>query len=360
MRKIIHIDMDCFYAGVEEKYHPELRGKPLGIGGPPNSRSVLCTANYEARKYGVKAAIPSSLAVRLCPQLILRPPNFELYKSESLKVREIFERFTSKIEPLSLDEAYLDVTESSHFQGSATLIAKEIKRLIKSEINLIASAGVAPNKFLAKVASDWNKPDGLFVIRPLEVEAFVKRLPIEKIFGVGKVTAGRLHALGIKNCEDIQKLSELELQRNFGSRAQEYFKMARGIDDRPIITNWVRKSLSVEETFSKDISTLQEALRQIPDLYSEWLKRFERSSLDNQIRGWSLKLKFSDFTQTTLEIGAQSRPSAANFNQLLERAWQRKAEPVRLIGIGVKLSSKKTDPPQDDLDLPLFQCDFVS
>ncbi|MGZ5279789.1 MAG: DNA polymerase IV, partial [Pseudobdellovibrionaceae bacterium] len=163
-RKIIHVDMDCFYAAVEEKYNPKLKGVPMAVGGPPNSRSVICTANYEARKFGVRAAVPSSRAVRLCPHLILVPPNFELYRKESCKVREIFERFTDVIQPLSLDEAYLDVSHSNEFQGSATLIAKEIRRQIFEETKLTASAGIGPNKFIAKIASDWNKPNGQFVV----------------------------------------------------------------------------------------------------------------------------------------------------------------------------------------------------
>jgi len=263
--------MDCFYAAVEVKYRPELKGKPLGIGGPPNSRSVLCTASYEARKFGVRAAMPSSQAVRLCPQLILIPPHFDLYKEESRKIREIFERFTKKIEPLSLDEAYLDVTDCKEFGGSATLIAQEIRRLILAERKLTASAGIAPNKFLAKIASDWKKPNGQFVIRPQDVEGFVKELPVEKIFGVGKVTAQKMHDLGLHTLGDIQKYSVPDLHRWFGSRAQDLYDYARGVDHREVITEWERKSLTVEETYNKDIATLEECLKQIPGLYEDFL-----------------------------------------------------------------------------------------
>lgn len=341
MKKIIHIDMDCFYAAVEIKYNPDLKGKPLGIGGPPNTRSVLCTASYEARKFGVRSAMASSQAVRLCPQLILVPPHFDLYKAESRKVREILERFTNKIEPLSLDEAYLDVTNCEQFGGSATLIAQEIRRLIFVELKLTASAGVAPNKFLAKVASDWKKPNGQFVIQPKDIANFIKDLPIEKIFGVGKVTAQKMYELGIKTCGDLQKYSVLELHHWFGSRAQELYDFARGEDNREVVTEWERKSLTVEETLDRDLKTLEECQRIIPDLYSEWRRRTEKGEHQNSIKGLVVKLKFFDFKQTTHELSFDGFPTIEDFNRLLEEAWNRRKAPVRLIGLGVRLSSKK-------------------
>ncbi|XGC81175.1 DNA polymerase IV [Bdellovibrio bacteriovorus] len=340
MRKIIHIDMDCFYAAVEVKYHPELRGKPLGIGGPPNSRSVLCTASYEARKFGVRSAMPSSQAVRLCPQLILVPPNFDLYKLESRKVREIFERFTNKIEPLSLDEAYLDVTECEQFGGSATLIAQEIRRLIFTELQLTASAGIAPNKFLAKVASDWKKPNGQFVIRPQDVAGFVKELPVEKIFGVGKVTAQKMHDLGLHTCADIQKYSVLELHHWFGSRAQELSDFSFGKDDRDVVTEWERKSLTVEETFNKDRQSLEECLSEIPALYEDFMRRLEKGQYQDRVKGIVVKLKFHDFKQTTHEEVIHGIPRIQDFQRLLSRAWERRGVPVRLIGLGVRLATQ--------------------
>lgn len=349
MKKIIHVDMDCFYAAVEVKFHPELKGKPLGIGGPPNSRSVLCTASYEARKFGVRSAMPSSQAVRLCPQLILVPPHFDLYKSESCKVREIMERFTNKIEPLSLDEAYLDVTDCSQFGGSATLIAQEIRRLIFSELQLTASAGVAPNKFLAKIASDWKKPNGQFVIRPQDVAEFVKDLPVEKIFGVGKVTAQKMHDLGLYTCGDIQKYSVAELHHWFGSRAQELYDFSRGEDHREIVTEWERKSLTVEETFNRDLSSLEECKKAIPSLYEDFLRRLEKGQYQDRIKGLVVKLKFFDFKQTTHEevfhqSSSQANPSLEDFYRLLEKAWKRRNVPVRLVGLGVRLGTqKKTD-----------------
>lgn len=348
MKKIIHVDMDCFYAAVEVKHHPELRGKPLGIGGPPNTRSVLTTASYEARKFGVRSAMPSSQAVRLCPQLILIPPHFDLYKNESRKVREILQRFTNKIEPLSLDEAYLDVTDCELFGGSATLIAQEIRRLIFTELNLTASAGVAPNKFLAKIASDWKKPNGQFVIRPQDVAGFVKSLPVEKIFGVGKVTAQKMHDLGLYTCGDIQKYTLMELQHWFGSRAQELYDFARGEDHREVITEWERKSLTVEETFNKDLQTLDECLKTIPPLYEDFFRRLEKGEYQDRIKGIVVKLKFFDFKQTTHEEVSHGVPTQADFERLLEKAWNRRGVPVRLVGLGVRLGSQKKVAPRTD------------
>lgn len=332
--------MDCFYAAVEVKFNPQLKGKPLGIGGPPNTRSVLCTASYEARKFGVRSAMPSSQAVRLCPQLILIPPHFDLYKEESRKVREIFERFTNKIEPLSLDEAYLDVTDCKQFGGSATLIAQEIRRLIFEELNLTASAGIAPNKFIAKIASDWKKPNGQFVVRPQDVEGFVKDLKVEKIFGVGKVTAQKMHELGLYTCSDIQKFSVPELHRWFGSRAQELYDFSRGIDDREVVTEWERKSLTVEETYNTDLQTYEECRKRIPALYEDFYQRLIQGEYEDRVRGMVVKLKFFDFKSTTHEEVIHGIPTEKDFERLLERAWSRRGVAVRLVGLGVRLGTQ--------------------
>ncbi|MBS1984100.1 MAG: DNA polymerase IV [Bdellovibrionales bacterium] len=341
MRKIIHVDMDCFYAAVEVKHQPELAGRPLGIGGPPNSRSVLCTASYEARKFGVRSAMPSSQAVRLCPELILLPPNFPLYKKESQAVREIFGRFSSCMEPLSLDEAYLDVTDSPHFGGSATLIAQEIRRLIRQELRLTASAGVAPNKFLAKIASDWRKPNGQFVIRPEHIPEFVRALPVEKIYGVGKVTAKRMHDLGLRTCADLQAQSPLQLRQWFGSRGEDLACLARGQDDRPVEAHSERKSLTVEETFGRDVATLDECLRVIPELYQDWERRMTKSNYRDRIRGMVVKAKFFDFQSTTHERTARGCPTVENFQELFRQIWARRSAPVRLIGLGVRLAGNE-------------------
>lgn len=346
MQKIIHVDMDCFYAAVEVKKNPALKGKPLGIGGPPDTRSVLCTASYEARKFGVKSAMPSSHAVRLCPQIILIPPDFDSYREESRKVREIFERFTDKIEPLSLDEAYLDVTDCNQFGGSATLIAHEIRRLIYTELNLTASAGIASNKFIAKIASDWKKPNGQFVVRPEEIPAFVEKLPVEKIFGVGKVTAQKMHDLGLRTCADIQKQSIDQLTHWFGSRADELYDFSRGIDTRPVQTHLERKSLTVETTFDKDLQTWDDCAAYIPALYQEWLGRIENGDHKEKIKSIVVKLKFFDFKGTTHEAAIQTFPKEEDFYRLLETAWDRRSSPVRLIGLGVHMGDRSQSRPR--------------
>ncbi|MFP5520298.1 MAG: DNA polymerase IV [Bdellovibrionia bacterium] len=344
MRKIIHIDMDCFYAAVETKYNPQLKGKALGIGGPADSRSVLCTANYEARRYGVRAAMPSSKAVRLCPHLILLPPQFDLYKKESQRVFEILKRFSDKVEPLSLDEAYIDVTDSKHFKGSATLIAQEIRRLIFLEVGLTASAGVAPNKFLAKVASDWNKPNGLFVIKPDEVESFLLDLPIEKIFGVGKVTAEKFHQLGIKTCGELRNKDLFFLKRHFGSRAFELYELSLGIDKREVISHWEPKSLTVEETFDKDVGGLDELLPHLPRLYEEWQSRFSKKPhLQNRVAGVVVKIKTTDFQQSTKEVAFAGVPTLQDFVKLLTSKLLQVEKKIRLVGIGVRLHGSEKD-----------------
>ena len=335
--------MDCFYAAVEVKYRPELRGKPVGIGGPPNSRGVLCTASYEARKFGVRSAMGSGRAVRLCPDLVIIRPNFDLYRRESESVREIFRRYTDVIQPLSLDEAYLDVTQALHFGGSATLIAADIRRAIAEELRLPASAGVAPNKFLAKVASDWKKPDGLFVIRPADVAAFVLELPVEKIWGVGKVTARKMHELGLRTCGDIQRTEPEKLRRWFGSRADYLWRLSHGQDDRAVESRGERKSLSVEQTFSNDLTTLAECLRELPELYEDWERRMLRGDHFDRLRGLVVKLKYQDFRSTTHEQVFRGHANVADFAALLEQAWERRSEPVRLVGIGARFQTAKTE-----------------
>jgi DNA polymerase-4 len=356
MRKIIHVDMDCFYAAVEVKYRPELKGKPLGVGGPPGSRAVLTTASYEARKFGVHSAMPSSQAVRLCPQLILVPPNFELYRKESRAVHGILARFTDRIEPLSLDEAYLDVTDSSHMGGSATRIAAEIRRLIRTELGLTASAGIAPNKFLAKLASDWNKPDGQLTIRPQDVDKFVYDLKIEKLWGVGRVTARRMHALGLHSFADVRRQPVALLKEWFGARAATLSELARGIDHREVDPHQERKSLTVEETLNEDVASLPEILARVPGLYRDWETRMLKSGERDKIRGLVVKLKFADFKTTTHERSTRSWPQPPDFEELLVHAWERRPEPVRLIGLGVRLGrseSAASVPPKSQLTFPL-------
>ena len=243
-RKIIHIDMDAFYASVEQRDNAEYRGKAIAVGGSPEGRGgVVATCSYEARKYGVRSAMPSKKALQLCPQLIFIRPRFEVYKAVSRQVREIFHRYTDLIEPLSLDEAYLDVTEDKQGIGSAIEIATLIKRAIKEELNLTASAGVSINKFVAKIASELQKPDGLTFIGPSSVEAFVEGQSVEKFYGVGKVTADKMKGMGIHTGADLKKLSEAELTRHFGKAGRFYYRIVRGIDERPVEPNQETKSI---------------------------------------------------------------------------------------------------------------------
>jgi DNA polymerase-4 len=338
MRKIIHIDMDAFYASVEMRDNPSIRARAVAVGGSAEGRGVIATANYKARKYGVRSAMPSWKAKQLCPDLLILPSNFEKYKQESYAINEIFRLFTEIVEPLSLDEAFLDVSDTEIFGGSATLIAKEIRQQIWKKRGLTASAGVAPNKFLAKIASDWKKPNGLFVIVPNEVEDFVRQLPIEKIFGIGHVTAKKLHSLDVYTCSDLQQIDIAELIEHFGSRAGSLYELCRGIDNRPVIMDRIRKSLSVESTFGQDLQTLENCLEPIAELYERLMKRYEKIKPLYQIKKPFVKIKFDDFTITTVESVFYLLPSIENYNALVKIGWERKKQSVRLIGLGMSLS----------------------
>lgn len=347
-RKIIHVDMDCFYAAVEIKFRPHLKGKPVGVGGSPDGRGVLTTANYEARKFGVRSAMPSRQAMKLCPELILIRPDFSRYKAESEHVREILGRYASVVEPLSLDEAYIDVTDSPHEGGSATRIAARIRREIKAETGLAASAGVAPNKFLAKIASDLNKPDGLAVIRPDQIDAFMKNLPVEKIWGVGKVTAEKMNGLGIHTCGDLQKLPVERLQEVFGSWGHQLFEFSRGIDNREVSNDRERKSLSVEETYGQDLVTRNDCLAALGPLYEDFAERMEkyRARGDEEkgqiAKSAVVKVKFVNFRSKGRERkwDKVELPSLDVFRELLEEALDGETLCVRLLGVGVRFNSK--------------------
>jgi len=342
MRKIIHIDADSFYASVEIRQNPSLADKPVAVGGNPTGRGVIATCNYHARRFGVHSAMPSSQALRRCPQLVFIKPDFELYRSVSRQIHEIFNHYTELVEPLSLDEAYLDVSECRHFKGSATLIAEHIRQLVKNKIGVTVSAGVAPNKFLAKVASDWNKPDGIKVIQPKEVGAFVEALPVRKINGVGKVTAAKMENLGIISCGDLQAFSCQELCQHFGSWGQRLFELARGIDESKVITQRVRKSLSTEHTYDEDLPDLLAIQGQCERIFKELEARYKKISGDYLVIKRFVKIKFLDFSQTTLEESvSHTEPWAVEnkFRGLVEMAWTRKNLPVRLIGMGVRLKS---------------------
>lgn len=330
--------MDAFYASVEMRDSPSLKNLPLAVGGDPNERGVISTANYPARKYGVRSAMPSWKAKQLCPDLLIICPNFEKYKEESRLIQAIFHEYTDLIEPLSLDEAYLDVTNSPAFSGSATLIAKEIQRRIWKERHLTASAGVAPNKFLAKVASEWNKPNGLFVITPNEVEAFVENLPVDKIYGIGRVTTQKMHSLDLYTCSELQQFDLAALQKHFGSRAWYLYELCRGMDSRPVIVDDVRKSLSVESTFQHDLPSLESCLKEIPELYEKLMKRYHKIKSFYQVKKPFVKIKFSDFTTTSVESAQHRLADIESYSALIATGWERKGEPVRLLGLGFTLS----------------------
>jgi len=338
-RKIIHIDMDCFFAAVEVRENPTLNGKPVAVGGKPNTRGVVAACNYEARKFGVHSAMPMSRAVKQCPQLITTPVHMDLYKAVSLSINQIFQDYTDLIEPLSLDEAYLDVTDSQQCNGSATLIAQEIRQRIFDVEQLTASAGIAPNKFLAKVGSDWNKPNGQKVILPDQVQTFVKELPVTAISGVGKVTAKKMESFNLKTCGDLYALGLDKLQQYFGHFGSTLYEYSQGIDHRLVQNNWIRKSLSVEDTFAQDLPDLDACLLEVPQIYTELLRRLERAKQKQRLipKALFVKLRFNDFETTTIQMPAEA-PNENSYKQLLVDAWQRGQRPVRLIGIGLQFN----------------------
>lgn len=339
-RKIIHCDCDCFFAAVEMRDNPALRDVPLAVGGSADRRGVISTCNYQARQYGVRSAMATARALKLCPGLHVVPGRMEQYRQVSQQIMAIYRDYTDLIEPLSLDEAYLDVTDSPYCAGSATRIAEEIRARVKAEVGVTVSAGVAPAKFLAKIASDWNKPDGLCVIRPGQVESFVAQLPVEKLFGVGEKTAARMHRMGIRTCEDLRGQTLAQLVESFGRFGTRLYELSRGIDERPVRTQRTRKSISVEHTFAQDLPTLEACLTQLPDLLADLVHRFARHSQHYAVTGAVVKLKFADFTQTTVEQHG-SADSEALFAQLMRQGWERGQKPVRLLGVGYRLG-----PPQ--------------
>ena len=335
-RKIIHIDADCFYAAIEMRDHPELRGIPVAVGGSAERRGVLTTCNYDARAYGVRSAMPTAQAMRLCPQLTVVPPQMHKYREASKVMRSIFTNFTEIIEPLSLDEAYLDVSEISDEELTATRIAKAIRQQVREELDITVSAGVSVNKFIAKVASDWKKPDGLTVVPPDEVDAFVAALSVRKIPGVGAVTADKMHRYGLRTCADVREWSLHDLRRRFGKFGVVLHERARGRDERPVQPSRVRKSVSVERTFAEDVSGPAEWAPIIERLYINLMERIEAAKAWHAIDKAFVKLKFNDFTTTTVErVGTKA--VEADYQDLLVEGWERKTKPVRLIGLGVRL-----------------------
>ncbi|CAK1693837.1 DNA polymerase-4 [Vibrio crassostreae] len=341
IRKIIHVDMDCFYAAVEMRDNPAYRNRPLAVGGHEKQRGVLSTCNYEARKFGVRSAMPTGKALQLCPNLLVVPGRMSVYVEISKKIREIFSRYTSVIEPLSLDEAFLDVTDSTQCHGSATLIAESIRRDIWNELNLTASAGIAPIKFLAKVASDLNKPNGQFVIPPQDVQSVIDELPLEKIPGVGKVSIEKLHQAGFFTCKDIKESDYRDLLLKFGRQGASLWKRSHGIDDREVIIERERKSVGVERTFTQNISTYAECWQVIEDkLFPELETRLEKASPSKAIIKQGIKLKFADFQQTTIEH-IHASLDREHFKELLSEILKRQqGREIRLLGLSVMLQPK--------------------
>jgi DNA polymerase-4 len=338
-RKIIHIDSDCFYAAVEMRDAPSLRDVPIAVGGQ-GGRGVVTTCNYRARAFGVRSAMPGGEARRLCPDLLMVPLDMPRYRDVSRQVMAIFREVTDLVEPLSLDEAFLDVSEVEAFQGSATLIARHIRDQVRDRIGITVSAGVAPNKFLAKIASDWEKPDGLFVITPDQVEAFVETLPVEKLFGVGKVTAGRLHKWGVQTCGDLQRTGQAELVGLFGKQGLRLWDMAHGHDERPVVVTRVAKSVSVERTFSRDLPGKAACQQVMPALVDDLNRRLERKSDRKPLHKLFIKVRYSDFSTHTLErvrdSGVRVSPEADEFLPLLDELVTDEQRPVRLLGVGVR------------------------
>ncbi|KAF3891093.1 DNA polymerase IV [Tolypothrix bouteillei VB521301] len=337
MRKIIHVDMDAFYASVEQRDNPDYRGKPLVVGGSPKERGVVAAASYEARKYGIHSAMPSRVAISKCPHLIFVRPRFEVYRAVSEQIHSIFEHYTDLFEPVALDEAYLDVTQNKQNLSYASTIARHIKAAILEETGLTATAGVSFNKFLAKMASGLNKPNGLWVILPEQAEAFVQQLPIEKFHGIGEVTAAKMHELGIRTGADLSRKSLSELTQHFGKVGQHYYKIARGQDDRAVEPNRIRKSIGAETSFAEDLherASMLVELEQIAQILYERTNKHQASG-----RTLTLKVKFSDYQLLTRSktlmspIGELDR-IAAVARELFE-AIDMEERGVRLLGISL-------------------------
>ncbi|MBC7413796.1 MAG: DNA polymerase IV [Herminiimonas sp.] len=341
-RKIIHCDCDCFYAAVETRDDPSLRGKPVAVGGRADQRGVVATCNYEARHFGVRSAMATAQAVQRCPDLIVLPPTMEKYRVASRQILAIYRDYTDLVEPLSLDEAYLDVSDARHCHGSATLMAREIRARIAADVGITASAGIAPNKFVAKIASDWNKPDGQHVVLPEQVDAFVAALQVKKLFGVGAVTAAKLNRLGASTCADLRSWSLLELQQHFGKFGTRLFELVRGIDLREVCSDRERKSISVEETYNQDLPDLAACAAPMRTLVEQLVLRVQRNDAARFICKLTVKIRFADFRQTSVEC-LGTGIELQTFRHLLETGFARGMQPVRLLGAGVRLEEEESE-----------------
>ncbi|HEX4927934.1 MAG TPA: DNA polymerase IV [Burkholderiales bacterium] len=335
-RRIIHIDMDAFYASVEQRDNAALRGRPVAVGGSPSSRGVVAAASYEARRFGVRSAMPMARAVRLCPELAIVRPDFAKYKAASETVMAILHSATPLVEPLSLDEAYLDVTENLWAEPLAMNVARRIKEEIRGKLGLTASAGVAPNKFLAKIASGWDKPDGLTVIAPERVESFLQKLPVEALWGVGPVTAKKLRGIGVTQLVQIRSVDFGLLEGTVGGLAEWLVKLAHGVDERPVQPQRERKSISSETTFARDLTDLAEIERALDALAAEVAEALERKGL--LARTVTIKVRYADFSTVTRSHTAHGATRSAKSLSVRARALLERTDaarrPVRLLGVG--------------------------
>ncbi len=342
---IIHLDMDCFYAAIEMRDRPSLRGKPVGVGGARDRRGVLTTCNYEARRFGVRSAMPTFMALQRCPNLIVLPTRFDVYRREAAVIRGILYRYTSIIEPLSLDEAYLDVSASP---TPPAALAQEIRSTILRETNLTSSAGIGPNKLIAKIASEIEKPNGQFEVKQEEVPEFMKTLPVRKIWGIGEKSERKLEELGVKTCGELQSFPRATLVDVFGKFGLELYDLCRGVDERLVEPDRPRKSLSTEETFGVDLKTLEQCEEKLEELFQDLMADLAQKESTREITKIFVKLKFSDFTRTAAERAGLA-PALAGFRSLLEEAFARTGKPVRLIGVGVRFAEPMPEHAQMNL-----------
>lgn len=353
IRKILHIDMDAFYASVEQRDFPQYRGRPLVVGGRPEQRGAVAAASYEARQYGIHSAMPARIAQQRCPELIFARPRFDVYKEVSGQIRDIFHRYTDLVEPLSLDEAYLDVTTNALEEPSAVVLARRIKADIQATTELTASAGVSVNKFLAKMASGQNKPDGLTLILPDQAIAFVAALPIEKFHGIGQVTARKMHALGIATGADLQPWAEADLVQHFGKAGHFYYSVARGQDDRPVNPNRIRKSIGAERSFSPDLTNLADMAAALERVTNEVISRLQEQNRRGHTL--TLKVKYANYRQITRSrtfvtaIGPESPLFPWAEEMLL--AHLDRDRPVRLLGLTLSNLAPTSEPDYVQLSL---------
>ena len=348
-RKIIHIDMDSFFASIEIRDNPNLKNKPVAVGGKANERGVLTTCNYIARKYGLHSAMSSKTAIQLCKNLIIIPVDIVKYRKISKEIFKIFKCYSGKIEPVSIDEAFLDVSESEYCQGDPEEMARQIRSCIKNDFGITASAGISSNKLIAKICSDWKKPDNQFSICDDEIQNFIKTVSLKSIPGIGRVNFRKCKNLNMKSCNDMQKMSKDELIKIFGSYGYILFNLVRGIDNREIETNRTRKSISVEDTFLHDLNDTNSCKQQLSNLYIKLIERCKSSNVSaNEVREIYLKIKFNDF-----EIITRQKKSCNielnEFNNLFDSNLVKIIKPIRLLGIGFRLNDKKAEPSQFDI-----------